>query len=149
MKRVLTFASAAVVVLVGLSVNGIFSENTGVNSPIFAGGGGGSQSLRFDTFCDGVTITRVPGTPLFTGNFCGCITASFIATLGGSGSNLALHLHPNEAELGLVVQYIIRADRTWELYGASGLLNSGTWSGGCPVFVDGVELPSTLDGLLD
>lgn len=149
MKRGFTFIAAAIVLLAGLSVNGIFSDNTGVNAPLFAGGGGGSQSLSFDGFCDGVTITRVAGTPVFTGAFCGCVNYNFIATLSGSGSNLALHLHPNEAELGFVVQYIIRADRTWEVYNESGLLNSGTWSGGCPLFVDGVDKPSTLDGLFD
>ena len=149
MRRALTFTCAAVVVLAGLSLNGILSNDSGVNSPIFAAGGGGSsQSLKFDGFCDGITITRIPGTPVFTGSFCGCITSSFIATLSGSGSNLALHLHPNEAELGIVVQYIIRADRTWQLYGASGLINFGTWSGGCPAPADDSNLPSTLEGLL-
>ncbi len=149
MKRGLTFIAAAIVLLAGLSVNGIFSENTGVNAPIFAGGGGGSQSLQFDGFCDGITITRVPGTPVFTGTFCGCLTFDFIATLGGSGNNLSLHLHPNEAQTGTTFQYIIRADRTWELYTSAGLSNSGTWSGGCPLFVDGVDKPSTLDGIFD
>lgn len=92
---------------------------------------GTTVNLQADIFCDAWTITKVDAST-YIGESCGCSTYTFLGTLSGTGGQKALHLHPNEAEFGFPAQVIIGADRSLKFCVSSGVVNTDTWSGGCP-----------------
>ena len=96
-------------------------------------------SLTFDGFCDGMTFTT-GGSPPVVGSQCGCTSGIAFGTLGVNGGSQAAHFsYAVDADYN-GLHTLIRGNHTWEIWNQAGLINSGTWSNGCPVGV--VDAPS-------